>query len=444
MQADRHIPPHDLDAEQGVLGGVLNFPDNLAGLGLEAADFYDRRHGRIFAAMLALAEADRAVDEITVASYLRDESYLEGIGGAAYLAELSDIIASPAHVATYAETVLRTSRLRQMITTLHEGLGGLWGAHTDPLEAAGEISEGLLKATSRLGSGRDPSHEEAVTAAMNAAADRAERVETVKALPTGWGTLDGFISGLYPGKLVVLAARPSMGKTAMALNIAAHWSIRLNRPGLFVSVEQDQDEMINRLICSAARLDSGLWEHSDRMNQEHWSRVTGIEPHVRRAPMHWLCDAFTLAQVTPRARALKQRGQLDWIVVDYLQLMDGPGDGREDQVSNLSRGFKRLAKSLEVPVLLLSQLNRKCEERNPPTPRLSDLRDSGSIEQDADMVWFIYRPAKVAADRGVKDRDILGDRTADVLIAKNRNGPTGRRSLVYQESYMRFEELGVG
>ena len=441
-QAGPHRPPpQDLAAEQGVLGGILvHGVDVLAGVAatLGVDDFYDRRHGRIYAAMLDLYHKNQPVDEITLTSRLDDQGQLEAVGGPVYLAELADIVISRPNVDYYAELVKDKSLLRGFIAAAHKAIDQAYLHQADPDLALEEAERAIFAATQERLVKNTSDFQEVITSALGLIENRFMQKGHVAGVPTGFARLDQLTYGLQAGDLIIVAGRPSMGKTAFALNLAAHAALEHNIPVAIFSLEMSKEQLGMRLLSSEARV-SGNKIRSGFLSQDRdWPALTRAADRLYNAPIY-IDDtpALSVLEMRAKARRLKaDREDLGLILVDYLQLMRGRResfDSREQEISDISRSLKALAKELNLPVVALSQLNRKVEERPNRRPMLSDLRESGAIEQDADVIAFIYRER-------VYNRE-AEENTAEIIVGKQRNGPTGTVKLAFLEDLTRFENL---
>ncbi len=435
------IPPHSVEAEQSVLGGLLL--DNTAWEGvseiLTVRDFYRSEHKIIFEAIAGLLSQGRALDTLTLTETLKVSDQFEAVGGDVYLFELSRNTPSIANIAAYAEIVRERSILRQMIAAATE-IANMAYQPTGRMaaELLDQAEQKVFQIAEQTGRGQGPQ-------AMNVLASKAlKRIDEMYRNPTELrGTSTGFIdldqmtSGLQPSDLVVVAGRPSMGKTMFAVNIAEHVALQTNKPVLVFSMEMPADSIVMRMISSLGRIDQQA-VRSGRLSKEDWPRVGSTINLISAAPM-FIDDtpALTPGELRSRARrvAREQKG-LQLIVVDYLQLMrvGDDAENRTAEISEISRSLKALAKELNVPVIALSQLNRSLEQRADKRPMMSDLRESGAIEQDADLILFIYRDEVYNPQTDAKN-------VAEIIIAKQRNGPIGKIRLHFQGSYVRFDTL---
>lgn len=435
----RNIPPHSVEAEQAVLGGVFLKPDSLYTLVdmLKAEDFYLPAHGIIFSAFQDLFQRSIPIDLISVAEELKGKALLEDAGGAVYLAELARTSISAANAEYYAELVRDKSMGRQLITSCADTIAESYEPGSDIRSILDQTEQNIF-AISQRGSGRNyKSSGELTRQLFEDLKARAERRDLVTGVPTGYSRLDYMTAGLQPSDLIILAARPSMGKTAFALNVAMRAAIRGGVGVVIYSLEMSMQQLIMRLLCSWGKVDVSRMRRSF-LNDEDWQGLYQAADLFTDAPIY-IDDTPSLSPLEMRARTrrLKSEKNIGLVVVDYLQLMrsNRRTDSRELEISDISRNLKAMAKELNVPVVALSQLNRKVEERADKRPILSDLRESGAIEQDADVIMFIYREAayKKAHERPPVD-------TAEIIIGKQRNGPVGTVELVYAPAYTAFED----
>jgi len=439
------VPPHSLEAEQSVLGGLLldnAAYDRIADV-VSADDFYRDDHRRIFRALARLIEAGRPADVVTVAEALGAADEREQTGGAAYLGALAQNTPSALHIRRYAEIVRDRAvqrRLAQVATEIAESALNPSGRETAQLldEAESRIFE-IAESGARVGVGfRDIKQELARVFERLDELYHREDASGVTGVPTGYLDLDQKTAGLQPGDLVIVAGRPSMGKTALALNIAEHVAVHHGLPVAIFSMEMSGTQLAARLLGSLARVDQHKMR-TGRLSDEEWQRLSEAMGRLHDAPVY-IDETAALNALELRARARRLRrqcGKLGLVVVDYLQLMSAvaQGENRATEISEISRSLKALAKELDVPVVALSQLSRAVEQRNDRRPMMYDLRESGAIEQDADVILFIYREEVYAPDKAeAKGR-------AEVIIGKQRNGPIGKVELAFLGPYTRFENL---
>ena len=433
--------PSNLDAEIGVLGSMLILPevcDDVATV-IRAADFYDPSHRTIFEHLLELHNGARKVDVQLLVDSLQSAGEFDHVGGAAYLGKLIDSVPHAAHAQYYAEIVSNKATYRSLIL-----------ACTDILRSAYQESEAahhlLNQAEQKIFSILD-SRDKSGTAPISDLLDRAmDRLEAKlagnvgdDATETRFSEFDAMTGGLHPGEFVVLAARPSMGKTALALNIAENVGIHSRVPVLFVSLEMSSTELADRLLCSIAQV-SGHKLRNGTVSRDERRRLVRVAGEIHSAPL-FVDDSpsRTVTEIAAGARRIqRQEKRLGLIVIDYLQLVepDNPRDPRQEQVARITRRLKAVAREVKVPILCLAQLNRQAEDSKDHRPRLSHLRESGAIEQDADVVMFIHREEYYR--RGPDKDEVEGQ--AELIIAKQRNGPVGDVPLVWRKEFTRFED----
>jgi replicative DNA helicase len=430
--------PQNLDAERSILGAILldNHALNAAIENLKPEDFFLEQHRRVFNQMIALGENQQAIDLVTLTESLHRVGELESSGGAPYLAALADGMPRVSNVEHYARIVREKALLRNLIHATHNiqqrALEGEDGADTILDNAESSI---FALAEDRVKAGLIP--------VKDIVRDNFERLEqifregkSITGVSTGYTELDKLLSGLQRSELLILAARPSQGKTALALNFAENISIRAGSPVAFFSLEMSKESLLQRLVASVAQIDAHKFR-SGHLSREDWRRMTEALGTISSAPL-WIDDAgsTSVLEIGAKARRLKREKGLSLVVVDYLQLITGRGrfGNRQEEVSSISRGLKGLAKELQIPVLVLSQLTR-APEREERGPQLSDLRESGAIEQDADVVMFIYRPHWSKMEASPEERD-----QAEIQVAKQRNGPTDKVRFVFRSRLTRFEE----
>lgn len=435
------LPPHNLDAEQGVLGSLLldqQLCDEVA-LILRPQDFYADAHRKLYAHMLAMHDAGQRIDPMLLIERLRSTGDLEAIGGLAYLTEILQNVPTAAHAMFYARIVHDKATLRGLIHASTEILRSAYDATVEPREMLNQAEERILSI-------RDRREQGSVNALSDVLADALERIDhkmqhsgAIGGVETGFMDLDNMTGGFHGGELIVLAARPGMGKTALALNIAEHITLQARQSVLFVSLEMSRHELADRLLCSGARVNShrlrnGTISKEDvRRLIEYANRISSSPLYVDDTP------ARTITEIAAAARRLKRTQELRLLILDYLQLVqpDDPRDPRQEQVAKITRRLKGMARELDVPILCLAQLNRQSEQgREGHRPKLSHLRESGAIEQDADVVLFVHRDDYYETDAEARAQ-VAGQ--ADLIIAKQRNGPTGDVKLVWRHELTRFE-----
>jgi replicative DNA helicase len=435
------VPPHDLDAEESLLGAMLLSNDAVVAAieSCSAADFYKPAHGHIFSAVVSLFESGEPVDAVTVADELRRAGVLEQIGDPTMLVSLGANTPSLANAGHYARIVEEHALLRRLIGVASE-LAELGYSFPDDVTATIDEAERMVFDLSER---RTTDSVEALRNLIGPSLDRIEelshRSSRITGVATGYTELDEILAGLQAQSLTVVGARPSMGKTSLALGILAHVGTVLRRPALLFSLEMGHLELTQRLLAMEARVDAQRMR-TGHLHDSDWAKVGTAVSRLSDSTI--FIDEnphLTVMDIRARARRLKKsEGDLGVVVVDYLQLMTGRGraENRQVEVSEISRGLKILARELECPVIALSQLSRGLEARQDKRPMLSDLRESGSIEQDADVVLFIYREEVYDPETPI-DRQGL----AEIVVAKHRNGPTGSAHLLFQSQYARFDNL---
>ena len=444
--ASDRVVPQNLEAERALLGSILldNSALNLAVEGVGKDDFFSEAHRLAFDKMLAISEKNRTIDLVTLSEELTKAGLIEKAGGDAYLAALTDgvPIGNSVAVAEYIRIVKEKSILRRLINASNNIISRCQSGTDDPDTLIDLAQSQIFEiAEAKVPSGFT-NIREIVKSSFGTLDELLDRGQRVTGVATGFKDLDDMTSGLQAGELVVVAARPSLGKTALALNIAAHAAIKERKTVGFFSLEMSKESLVIRLLCAEADTDSHRLR-SGTSNRSDWNRLTRALGRLGEAPL-FIEDmpALSVTQIRAKARRLKVEKGLDLVVVDYLQLVAGQGrpENRTQEVSQISRGLKSLAKELKVPVLALSQLSRAPEQRQ-GRPQLSDLRESGSIEQDADVVIFLYRERKAA---GKEEADGDTDRRGHemkLIVGKQRNGPTGDISVVFMRPYAKFENI---
>ncbi len=445
--AQLRIPPHSIEAEASVLGGLLldnGAWDRVSDL-LADADFYRYEHRLVFGAVGSLVNASRPADVITVFEHLQGQGKADEVGGLAYLNSLAQYVPSAGNIRRYAEIVRERSILRKLVSASDEIATNAFNPQGRPVDEIVDEAEQKIfnigEQGSRLKQGFQPM-ETLVVSLLDRIQEMADNPNDVTGVPTGFYDLDRLTAGLQGGDLIVLAARPSMGKTALAINIAEHVALNEGLPVAVFSMEMGAAQLAVRIVGSIGRIDQSHLR-TGRLTDEEWPRLTEAIEKLRNISLHIDESAgLTSSQLRANARRLaRQCGQLGLIVVDYLQLMSGSSSNEENRATELgeiSRGLKMLAKELKCPVLALSQLNRSVETRPDKRPMMSDLRESGAIEQDADIIMFIYRDDYYTKEAS-KEPGV-----AEVIIAKQRNGPTGVVKLAFLKPITKFESLAGG
>ena len=436
------IPPHSIEAEQSVLGGLMldnSSWDKIADLLVED-DFYRRDHRLIFQGIAELFEKSIPVDVITLAEYHDKRGELNDVGELAYLGMLARNTPSAANIAAYANIVRERSVLRQLITVGTTISGVAFNPEGRDSTSILDDAEKQVFEIAEKGAKRRGGFVK-VKEVLGKVVDRIDTMfeldNPVTGLSTGFTDFDTETSGLQPADLVIVAGRPSMGKTTFAMNLAENAAIKSNEPVAVFSMEMPADSLAMRMLSSLGQIDQSRLR-SGRLNDDDWPRLTSAIAILNEAPL-FIDDtpALTVTELRARARRLKREHGLSLIVIDYIQLMQGSGkssENRATEISEISRSLKALGKELDVPVIALSQLNRSLEQRPNKRPVMSDLRESGAIEQDADLIVFIYRDEVYNEDSPDKGK-------AEIIIAKQRNGPIGTVALTFQGKYTRFENF---
>jgi replicative DNA helicase len=445
------IPPHSEDAERGVLGSALLDAGRVVDLaverGLRPESFYVPAHQALFELFIEMNHAGRPVDLLTVSDRLRERGQLEPIGGAAFLEQLVDSTPTPAHAEYYVELVRQKHLLRLIIDHAREAIDTTYAAEEDADSILGKVEQSFFE-IGDMQRGQMPPWPNLIMSAV----EEIEKIYALKkgltGIPTGFHDLDRILLGLQPADMIVLAARPSMGKTSLALNIVENVALGLGgdhetRPVAVFSLEMSREQLVRRMICSHAEVSSHKLS-GGYISTEYHGRLMNSASALNKAKI--LLDdtaGLEVLELRSRARRLKRRFDIQLIVVDYMQMLNYPqfaSEGRQRETAAISGALKGMAKELRLPVLVLSQLSRAPETRSSTAvPKLSDLRDSGSIEQDADVVLMLRRPCKYPED---PDHDDVA--LAVVEVAKHRNGPTGIVKLNFEEEFTRFENRAAG
>ena len=445
--AQLRVPPHSMESESSVLGGLLldnNAWDRVGDL-LREGDFYRHEHQLIFSAIGALINASKPADVITVYEHLQGLGKAEEVGGLLYLNQLAQYVPSATNIRRYAEIVRERAILRKLVTASDEISTHTFNPQGRTVERILDEAEAKIFAIGEEGSRTKQGFQSLDTLVidlLDRVQEMADNPVDVTGVPTGFADLDRMTSGLQAGDLVVLAARPSMGKTSFAVNIAEHVALNEGLPVAIFSMEMGAAQLAVRIVGSIGRVNQGNLR-TGKLSDEEWPRLTEAIERLRTVSLHIdETPGLTPTELRANARRLaRQCGKLGLIVVDYLQLMSGSGssgsDNRATELGEISRGLKMLAKELQCPVIALSQLNRSVEQRTDKRPMMSDLRESGAIEQDADIIMFIYRD-------DYYNKDSNEPNIAEVIIGKQRNGPTGTVKLFFQKNQTRFENLAMG
>lgn len=435
------LPPHSIEAEQSLIGGLLLDPrawDRIADL-VTDADFYRADHRRIFRHIAAMADNRKTVDVVTVFESIERSNEVDQTGGLAYLGEIANATPSAANIRRYAEIVAEKRSLRDLIIAAGEVMAIAEMPGADPVQDRIDRAQGVLMSLAeRRPAQHEPAEIGSVLTRAVAEVDAAFAAGgEITGTPTGFEEMDRLLCGMQPGDMIVVAGRPSMGKTAFALNIAEHVSVVQRQPVAFFSMEMGDTQLAKRMMASIGGIEHKKLR-TGRLSDDDWDMMTATLSKLHEAPIHIdETGSLSPAQIRARARRVKMKngGRLGLIVIDYLQLMTSPKDSenRANEVSAISRSIKAMAKELGCPVIALSQLSRKVEERTSKRPLMSDLRESGAVEQDADVILLMYRDEyynPATQERGV----------AEVNVAKHRNGETGMVRLMFEPQYSRFRD----
>jgi len=441
--SSRKLPPQNIEAEQSILGGILieNEAVNRVMEILDADDFYRDAHRKIFNALINLSERDEPADLITLTNELRKIDQLDFIGGASYLASLIDSVPTAANIEYYAKIVKEKAILRKLIQTStdiitqsYEDRGDVEGFLDEAERAIFEISEKRVKPSFY-------SIREIVKESFATIERLFKKKELVTGVPSGFKELDRMTAGFQPSDLIIIAGRPSMGKTAFCLNVAQYAAIENKIPVAIFSLEMSKEQLVIRMLCSEAHVE-GTRLRTGFLNESDWPKLTIAAGNLSEAPIY-IDDtaALSVLELRAKARRLKSDHGLGMVILDYLQLMKGRArvESRQQEISEISRSLKALSKELNIPVIAVSQLSRKTEERTGNRPQLSDLRESGAIEQDADLILFLYRDEIYNRSEDNPNRG-----KAEVIIGKQRNGPIGKIDLAFLDKFTTFKDLYKG
>jgi replicative DNA helicase len=439
---DSRDRPSNVDAERAVLGSILLKPDVCDDIALliRAEDFADDAHELLFRHLLELHDSGKRIDVTIVLERLRTKGDLDRIGGAATLAEIVEAVPHAAHATHYALIVRDKAMLRSLIDASTDILRDAYDAADEPRELVARAEARIFSILEHRSSAEAKPIESVLEEVMVRMDARMKHEHALGGVETGFTDLDTLCGGLHNSELIILAARPSMGKTAFAMNIAEHVAIGIKMPVLFVSLEMASLELADRLLCSAAQV-NGHRLRNGTISQEDRRRLVQKSAEISSAPL-FIDDtpSRTLTEIAAVARRLKRKRGLSLIVIDYLQLIepDNPRDQRQEQVAKIARRLKTMSRELDIPVLCLAQLNRQAEVSRDNRPRLNHLRESGAIEQDADVVMFVHREEYYQTNDEDRER-VKGQ--AEIIIAKQRNGPIGDVKLLWQHDYTRFVNL---
>ncbi len=435
---EQRIPPQNVEAEQAVLGAMLLSHDAVivAMEKLQSQDFYRDVHRIIFEAMEHLHRENKEIDVITLQDELKRKKKLDDVGGLEYVLNLPNLVGSAANIEYYANIVAEKALARNLISTCTELTTEAYDGQKETEALLDDAERRILQLSDTKNRGDFAS----VGAVGEVTLDKITKLSENKAgltgLPTGFRDLDRMTSGLQPSDLILVAARPSMGKTAFTLNIAQNVGVRQHKTVAFFSLEMSQEQLVQRLLCQIAHIDSQKLRTGQLNSDEEWTRLTDACDKLYESPIY-IDDTpgISVAEMRSKARRLKSEHGLDLIIVDYLQLMQGRNaESRQQEISEISRSLKALARELKVPLIALSQLSRSVESRQDKRPMLSDLRESGALEQDADIVSFLYR-------EDYYDKETENQHITEVILAKHRNGPVGSVKLYFKNEFTLFLNL---
>ena len=431
------VPPQSIEAEQAVLGAMLIKKEAAieAMEILQPEDFYRDAHRVVFEAIMAVFQNDSAVDMITVTEQLKKSDMLEKAGGVAGVTALANAVPTAANVVYHAKIVREKAELRELINAGSEITGWAFEDSDDVDTVMDRAEKRILDVTARENSADFTPMKDIVIETFKQVENRAGNKGALTGVASGFTDLDKLTSGFQPSDLILVAARPSMGKTAFTLNIASYVAVHLDKPVAFFSLEMSKEQLVQRMLCSEGAIDSQRLRNGD-LNDEDWEHLIAAADRLTNAPV-FIDDTpgITVMELRSKARRVKAEHGLSLVVIDYLQLMSGRGskgsDNRQQEISEISRSLKALARELKVPVIALSQLSRSVESRQVKRPMLSDLRESGSLEQDADIVMFLYR-------EDYYDKETEQQNVTEVIVAKHRNGPIDTVRLYFDKEFTRF------
>lgn len=435
---EQRIPPQNVEAEQAVLGAMLLSHDAVivAMEKLQSQDFYRDVHRIIFEAMEHLHRENKEIDVITLPDELKRMKKLDDVGGLEYVLNLPNLVGSAANIEYYANIVAEKALARNLISTCTELTTEAYDGQKETEALLDDAERHILQLSDTKNRGDFASVGAVVEVTLDKITKLYENKAGLTGLPTGFRDLDRMTSGLQPSDLILVAARPSMGKTAFTLNIAQNVGVRQHKTVAFFSLEMSQEQLVQRLLCQIAHIDSQKLRTGQLNSDEEWTRLTDACDKLYESPIY-IDDTpgISVAEMRSKARRLKSEHGLDLIIVDYLQLMQGRNaESRQQEISEISRSLKALARELKVPLIALSQLSRSVESRQDKRPMLSDLRESGALEQDADIVSFLYR-------EDYYDKETENQHITEVILAKHRNGPVGSVKLYFKNEFTLFLNL---
>ncbi|MFT5357898.1 MAG: replicative DNA helicase [Polyangiales bacterium] len=436
------VPPNSLDAERAVLGGVLLVNDamNVIVEILTKEDFYSQANSTIYDCMRTIASRSQPIDQVTLRAELVHQQKLQSVGGDEYLFALTNTIPTVSNIEAHAKIVNDKAVVRRLITACHEIAASGYGDYGE-LEGFLDTAESSVFNVAKQRARNPYEHvKDVVMRTFEEINEMAKRGEAITGCPTGFDKIDKMTAGMHPGDLIIIAGRPGMGKTSFALNVGLNACVARRKAVAIFSLEMPKEQLVKRMLCSEARVD-GTRLRTGQLTKDDWPKLANAAGVLSDLPI-WIDDtpAISMLELRAKARRLQSEAKgLGLIVIDYLQLMrsGSKNDSREQEISEISRNLKALAKELSLPVIALSQLNRGVESRTDKRPQLSDLRESGAIEQDADTIWFVYRDEVYNQD--TQDRGV-----AEIVIGKQRAGPTGTARIRFFNEYTRFDNLAEG
>lgn len=441
MALPERVPPQNIEAEQAVLGAMLIKKEAIAEVQeiLQPDDFYREAHRIVYEAMVQLQNDDEAVDLVTLTEQLRKSEQLDKIGGLAFITQLANAVPTAANVVYHAKIVKEKAELRSLINAATAIASAAYEDNTDVENIMDDAEKKILAVANRQNGGAFESMKSIVMRTFERINVLYESKGGLTGISSGFKDLDKLTAGLQKSDLILVAARPSMGKTAFTLNIASYVGTHGGKVAFF-SLEMSKEQLMQRMLCAEGGIDATKLR-TGQLDTQEWNKLVHVADTLSRAPIYIDDTAgITVMELRSKARRLKAEHGLDLIIIDYLQLMQGRpsknGDNRQQEISEISRSLKALARELDVPVIALSQLSRSVESRQIKKPMLSDLRESGSLEQDADIVMFLYR-------EDYYDKDTENKNITDIIVAKHRNGPVDTISLFFQKEYTKFRDLLV-
>jgi replicative DNA helicase len=436
---NERTPPHNMEAEQSVIGAVFLEPEafSTASEKLVPEDFYRAAHQRIFAAMMKLADRGEPIDVITVTSYLNDVKQLDEVGGVVYLTQLAESVPTAANIEFYCNIVEEKALLRRLIRTATDIVTSSFENEDGVADVLNDAEKNILEVSGQKNSGAFKSIKDVLIDVYDNIEQLHQQKGDVTGIPTGFRDLDKITSGFQRSDLIIIAARPSVGKTAFALNVAQSVAVNTDENVAIFSLEMGADQLVQRMLCAEGNIDAQRMRNG-QLEPEDWSKLTMAMGSLSNAGIY-IDDSpgIRVSEIRSKCRRLKQEHGLGMIMIDYLQLIQGSGnsgENRQQEVSEISRSLKGLARELDVTLIALSQLSRGVESRQDKRPMMSDLRESGSIEQDADIVGFLYRDDYY--DKESEKQNII-----EIILAKQRNGPVGTVELAFVKEYNKFVDL---